>query len=109
MNITEKVAYIKGLVDGMEFESNTQEKKLLLNIVELLDQMANEVTDIHKEVETLDDFADELDNDLGELEDYAYSDDSDDEDCDDEDDNDFNYYDETMMRGRFSIECPKCG
>ena len=27
MNITEKVAYIKGLVDGMEFEGSTPEKK----------------------------------------------------------------------------------
>ena len=72
MNITEKVAYIKGLVDGMEFEGNTPEKKLLLSIVDLLDAMAEELTDVQKEVETLGDMADELDNDLGELEDYVY-------------------------------------
>jgi len=100
MNITEKVAYIKGLVDGMEFEGNTPEKKLLLSIVELLDQMAEEVTDIQKEVETLGDMADELDQDLGDLEEYVY------EEAEDDDDDDYDFEDE---EDEYAFECPKCG
>ena len=102
MNITEKVAYIKGLVDGMEFEGNTPEKKLLLSIVDLLDAMAEELTDVQKEVETLGDMADELDNDLGELEDYVYEG----EDEEDEDDDGFDIIDDEE---EYSFECPKCG
>ena len=104
MNITEKISYIKGLVDGMEMKDDTQEKKILLNIVELLDQMAAEVTDIHKEVEALDEFTDELDGDLGDLEEYVYGDDSDGDD-DEEDDDEFEYEDEA----EYTMECPKCG
>jgi len=100
MNITEKVAYIKGLVDGMEFEGSTPEKKLLLSIIDLLDQMAQEVTDIREEVETLGDMADELDNDLGELEDYVYEE-------ADEDDDEYDLMDDD--EDEYSFECPKCG
>jgi len=101
MNITEKVAYIKGLVDGMEFEGSTPEKKLLLSIIDLLDQMAQEVSDIRTEVETLGDMADELDNDLGELEEYVY------EEAEDDDGYDLDEYEDE--EDEYSFECPKCG
>ena len=101
MNITEKVAYIKGLVDGMEFDASTPEKKLLLSIIDLLDQMAQEVSDIRTEVETLGDMADELDNDLGELEEYVY------EEAEDDDGYDLDEYEDE--EDEYSFECPKCG
>ncbi len=105
MNITEKVAYIKGLVDGMEFEGNTPEKKLLLGIVDLLDQMAQEVSDIRGEVETLGDLTEELDHDLGELEEFVYDECEGGCDCGCDDD-EYEYDDD---EDGYAFECPECG
>ena len=95
MNITEKTAYLKGLLEGMNLDESKPEGKLLKAIVETLDEMANEVADLGDACEYLEDYIDEVDHDLGDLEsDYyeAWDDDEDDdedycfcEDCDEED------------------------
>ena len=40
MTNTEKVAYIKGMMEGMNFEADTPEKKLLNAIVDALEGIA---------------------------------------------------------------------
>ena len=105
MNITEKTAYLKGLLEGMNIDDTKPEGKLLKAIVETLDEMANEVADLGDVCEYLEDYIDEVDHDLGDLEsdyyesweddeddDYCFCDDCEDEDCEDcilcEDDDD---------------------
>ena len=112
MTITEKAAYIKGLVDGLELDGTTKEGKVLSAIIDLVSDIAEDVTDIAEDVEYLEEYIEELDEDLGELEEYVYElddefeCDGDCECCDDEDcecccgEEDDEY---------FECECPSCG
>ena len=87
MKITEKTAYLKGLLKGLSIDRNKPEGKLLAAIIDTLDEMAAEVAGLTSETEHLEDYLDELDYDLGNLEADYYEawDDDDDEDYDDED------------------------
>ena len=53
MELKEKVAYIKGMMEGMEFDTATKEGKLLAAVVDVLEEMAKEVTNIDEDVDTL--------------------------------------------------------
>ena len=89
MSITEKTAYLKGLLEGINLDESKPESKLLKAVVETLDSIAAEVADLNKETEYIEDYLDELDYDLGDLEsDYyeLWDDEDDDEDYDDDDD-----------------------
>ena len=85
MTTLEKVAHLKGVMEGMEFDTTTKEGKLLSLIVDILDGISTEVEEIEDDLDTLFDFADELDEDLGALESDVYGCDEDDEDDYDED------------------------
>ena len=97
---TEKTAYIKGLMEGLDFKADTPEKKILAAVIDLLDDMALAVTEIEEDIDYLSDYAEELDSDLGDVERDIYECDDDDDcdccDCDDDED----YYEAV---------CPKCG
>lgn len=99
MEITEKVAYIKGLVDGLGIDESTKEGKVIRAIVGVLDDIALSVSDLEDSVDLMGEQLDLLDEDFEELyEDYFGSDD---DDGDDEDiDGDFELYE---------VECPSCG
>ena len=58
MELKEKVAYIKGMMEGMEFDTATKEGKLLAAVVDVLEEMAKEVTNIDEDVDTLYDEVD---------------------------------------------------
>ena len=44
--LLQKVAYLRGLVDGLEIEESTKEGKVLLNIVDTLEVFADVLTDV---------------------------------------------------------------
>ncbi len=97
MTVTEKVAYLKGLAEGMKMDESTNEGKLLLSIIDTLDDIALSISDLEDNMEELSAQVDEIDDDLGTVEEDLYGDDE--CDCDDEDD------DETL----YEVECPSCG
>ena len=101
MELKEKVAFIKGLMEGMEFDITTKEGKVLNAVVELLDQMADSVVQIDEDVDQLYDEVDALSEDLEDVESCVYGDEDDDEDEDD--------YDEEYEAGLYEITCPNCG
>ena len=84
MTTTEKVAHLKGVMEGMEFDTTTKEGKLLSLIVDILDDLTAEVSEIEDDLDTLFDFADALDEDLGDVEAALYGDDEYDDEFDDE-------------------------
>ena len=104
MGITEKVAYIKGLLEGLSIDDTKPENKLLKAVIDVLGDIADEVNGLKVDSERIEDYLDELDHDLGELEtDYYELDDDDDdddifdccgEDCDCDDCCDCDYDDE---------------
>ncbi len=98
MTLTEKTAYIKGLMEGLDFKADTPEKKILAAVIDLLDDMALAVTEIEEDIDYLSDYAEELDSDLGDVERDIYECDDDDCDCCDDDDEDY-----------YEAVCPKCG
>ncbi|MBR5539517.1 MAG: hypothetical protein IKU61_06425 [Clostridia bacterium] len=115
MTITEKTAYLKGLLEGMNIDETKAEGKLLKAVIETLDELANDLTDVAEDVATLNDYVEELDEDLGDVEEYLYSDDDECDcdccDCDDDEfecDGDCDCCDEDCD-GFYEVECPKCG
>lgn len=109
MTITEKTAYLKGLLEGLNIDENKAEGKLLKAVIETLDELANDLTDVADDVATLNDYVEELDEDLGEVEEYLYSDDCDcDCDCDDDCDGDCEDCD-CDCDGFYEATCPHCG
>ena len=96
MTVTEKVAYLKGLVEGLGIDEATKEGRIIKAIVEVLDDVALTVTDLEDGLSEISEQVDAIDEDLEDIEKDFYGDDEDEDDEDDEDD----YYE---------VTCPKCG
>ena len=121
MTITEKVAYLKGLIEGMEIDVNGKDGKILKAIMDVLSDLALSVEDLEMTVEEMGEQVDTIDEDLDTLETEYYGDDYDDCcdcdcDCDDEEfyditcpscDEEFCVDEETLLDG--GVECPNCG
>ena len=137
MTISEKSAYLKGLMDGLNLDTEKAEGKMISAIVDLLGDVAKRLTDVEETTIAISDELDEIEEDLDAIEDYILDeDDDDDEDWDDDydewdDDDDYeegfdfgdpdstiyevecacgeviNFDEETLEKG--SITCPKCG
>ena len=82
MDILEKCAYIKGLAEGLNIDNTKPEGKVLNAIIDLLSDITATIADMDDEVATLGDYIEELDHDLGEVEEYLYEEDGCDCDCD---------------------------
>ena len=82
MELMEKVAYLKGLMNGMELDPEKKETKLFNAIIETLDDMAASVTDIEEETDEICKVIDVMDEDLDEVREIVLGDD--DCDCDDD-------------------------
>jgi len=124
MENIEKVAYLRGMLEGMKFDADSDMGKIVLKLIDIVDDLAHDLTDAEERADVMADYIDELDHDLGEVEEYVYGDDCDccdDDDrdccCDDDDDDDLYelecpncgdkiYITEDMLNG--SIECPNC-
>lgn len=85
MTIGEKVAHLKGVMEGMNYSSDTNEGKLISLITDVLSDVAEEMDNVKGDIETLFDYCDELDSDLGEVEEVLFECDDDCEYCDCED------------------------
>ena len=79
MEITEKVAYLKGLAEGMELDTEKKEGKLLAAIIDVLDDIALEIADMKADQEELYDGLDAVSDDLEDVEDAVFGEDDEDE------------------------------
>ena len=104
MEISEKVAYLKGLAEGLALDSDTKEGKLIAAIIDVLDDMAEKFVDLGGELCDLVDLEDGLDavsDDLSDVEQALYELD---DDVDEDEDEDYNDDDESY----FETTCPVC-
>ena len=123
MDICEKIAYIKGLAEGLKLDESTSEGKILAAVIDLLGDMTSEICDIEDGCDELLEQIDAVDEDLASVEDFVYGDDVDDDDCCDCDDccdddelyeiecpacHDNIYLDEDMLEEE-GMKCPNCG
>lgn len=131
MTVTEKVAYLKGLMDGLEIDKTTKEGKVLAAMADVLEDIALTVADNCDQI-------DAIDEDLENLEEFVYDGDflddwdEDDDDwcpgdcdscegCDDWDEDEYEYeiecsnchetifIDESAFEEGKTFECPNCG
>ena len=118
MTISEKAAYLKGLMDGMDLDTEKAEGKMIAAIVDLLGDMAKRIKDIEETTIAISDELDEIEEDLDAIEDFIM--DEDEEDWDDEEDlDDEDWADEEDLEEGFDfgdedstiyeVECPVCG
>ena len=134
MTISEKSAYLKGLMDGLKLNTESDEGKMISAIVDLLGDMAKRITDIEETTIAISDELDEIEEDLDAIEDFIMDEDDDEdwedyEDWDEEDELDegfdygdedstiyevvcacgevINFDEETLEKG--SMTCPNCG
>ncbi len=92
MTLSEKSAYLKGLMDGMKLSTETDEGKMISAIVDLLGDVTRTLTDVQETTIAISDELDEIEDDLDAIEDFILEMDEEDEDedydFDDEDDDD---------------------
>lgn len=82
--LKERVAYLKGLAEGMQISDATNEGKLLKAIIDVLDDVALAVDDVEEVQEQMNEQMDDMDEDLAEVEKVVFDEDYEDEDEDDE-------------------------
>ncbi|MEE1036058.1 MAG: hypothetical protein U0L15_02995 [Oscillospiraceae bacterium] len=87
MTISEKSAYLKGLMDGLKLNTESDEGKMIAAIVDLLGDMTKRITDIEETTIAISDELDEIEEDLDAIEDFIM----DEDDFEDEDDDDFDW------------------
>ena len=101
MTITEKIAYIQGLFDGLGLDkSESGEARVLSEMLDVMKEMGAQLEEVDA---TLDEFGEEIDaisDDLSDVEDAVFEDEDDEDDDDEEEDLDEDF---------FEVDCPNCG
>ena len=106
MGITENAAYLKGLFDGYELDKSSKEGKIIAGMLDLIADMADKISALEADNKELHEYVEELDSDLGEVEEELYfTDEEDDSEWDDDEDGDFEEDDSEY----YELECPSCG
>ena len=114
MTLSEKSAYLKGLMDGLKLDTEKDEGKMIAAIVDMLCDVAETVSDLEDVVDTISDELDCIEEDLDNIDDYLLDEEDEDdyEDYDDEDKED-DEYDEAYDFGDdevlYEVKCPTCG
>ncbi len=72
MTLNERAAYIKGTIDGMKLDTETNEGKVISLLSDLVCDMASKISELQECNDTLNAYIEEIDEDLGELEEYVY-------------------------------------
>ena len=95
MKTSEKVAFIKGLMEGLALDASKPETKVLNLMAEVLEELAASNNALIEENIKLKEYIEEIDEDLGTLEEVVYTEDDDDDYYDyDDDDDDWDDYDD---------------
>jgi len=113
MTVKEKVAYLKGLAEGLDLGTKTKEDKLFNAIIDTLTAMADEIEELGDEAIEISEGLDAVSEDLADVEEFLFEDEFDTDD-------DFDLYDEECDEEcscpycsgasfSYTVECPACG
>ena len=95
MTISEKVAYLKGLAEGLDLDTaKSKEGKLISVMIGIMEELGMSVEDLEENALNLGEEIDVLSDDLADVEEVVFDEDEDSEDYDDD---------------WFEVECPTCG
>ena len=95
-NISKQIAYLRGLMDGLDYDDNSKEGRIFDCILNVLDEIDASIDDLYDYQDEIAEQVDIIDEDLAAIEsEFAQECDCDCDCCCDED-----YYE---------VECPGCG
>ena len=100
MTLSEKSAYLKGLMEGLKIDTEKGEGKMISAIVDMLEDVAYAISDIEENAQLVSDELDEIEEELDAMEEVLFEDEEEDED----EDEDFDYGDEAL----YEVKCPTC-
>ena len=109
MGISEHAAYIKGAFDFSDIDKNSTEGKIIAELLTLVADMADKINALEADNKELHEYVEELDHDLGEVEEevYFYDEEEDYEDYDDlNDEEDYEGEDGDYYQGTRSVRAP---
>ena len=75
MTVSEKVAYLKGMIDGMSFDADSKNGKLFHAISDILEDLAGDVLELRESSLEIAENVDALSDDLADVEDFVYGED----------------------------------
>ncbi|MDO5547881.1 MAG: hypothetical protein Q4F79_05275 [Eubacteriales bacterium] len=96
MTVTERVAYVRGLFEGLDFSTEKKEGRILQAMLDLLEDMALSIEDLEEENDALQNVIDAMVEDLYD----------DDDSYDELDDEDMEIDPDAEL---FQVICPSCG
>ncbi|MGI5973608.1 MAG: CD1247 N-terminal domain-containing protein [Oscillospiraceae bacterium] len=100
MTISEKVAYLKGLAEGLNLDTEkSKEGKLISVMIGILEEVGLSLEDLDENTTALGEELDAVSDDLADVEEIVYGDDEDEDECG------------CGCEGEdfFEVECPNCG
>ncbi len=106
--LTDRVAFLRGLAEGMQLDESKPESKLILKMLDVMDEMAKDNDDLHKALDELNEYMESIDEDLSDMEEDIYGDASDRDDKGDGEDGDNGDEDGEDER-TVEYACPYCG
>lgn len=99
-NLTDRAAYLRGLADGMNLDASKGENKLMLEMLNLIDEMAQHIAEMDADIDELGEYVEDIDSDLGDVEELLFEDEEENDDDEDDEDDDSE---------EIVFECPNCG
>ena len=101
MTITEKVAYIQGLFDGLRLDTEKSgEARILSEVLDVLREVGQQLDGMDAAMDQFDEELDTLGDAVADLEEAVF---------DDEDEQDADFGGEDGEEDFFEITCPTCG
>lgn len=89
-DISEQVSYLQGLAEGLNVVDGSPQGKIINGMLNVLDDMANSISNMERDLEEFKEYVESIDDDLYELEETLVTDEDDDDDY-------------------IEMECPRCG
>lgn len=106
--MAEKVAYLKGLAEGLGVSGDSDQGKLMLAVIDALEAFAQESGETCEKLDELEQYVEEIDSDVSDLEEALFAEDDEEDNDEDEDDDEDDDGDEDGD-GLIEYECPHCG
>ena len=103
--IQEKVSYLKGLSDGLGLDDSSNEGKVILKMLDVLDDITDALDGLVEAQDELEDYVEMIDDDMTDLEEYVLGE----EGFLDDDDEDFDEYEDEDDDDLYEVICPNCG
>ena len=103
-----KVAYLKGLAEGLGVKDEDNQGKLILALIDTLEAFAQENEELNERLAELTEYVEEIDSDVSDMEEAIFdaAEEEDDEDDDEYYDDDEDELDDDAL---IEYECPHCG